>query len=464
MNASNDLLGEIRAAVDRLAASHLGAPRGIGLAVGVVAGGQPRVLCYGAVAGDSGRAPDERTVYEIGSVGKLLTANLLAEMAARGEVALDDPIEKHFRPPIPLPTYGGQSITLEHLATHTSGLPRLPGNIGQTVTDPRNPYANYSFDHLCAYLSKCRLSRRPGAKVVYSNLGMGLLGDVLGQVHGKPYEATVIERVCRLLGMNDTTVTLSDDQKGRLAQGHSSGGKPVPLWDSLCLQGDGAHRSTLADMLAYAEANLRADGPLAEPLRACHEPRYALAKRLPRAGVRYGVAVAGALAWLGAYRAFGWSPGQVPGIGAAAVIALGLGIPFFFGTGAGLAVVALLFGGMFVLMGHRPGMLPTAAVAAAGAWLMSSRFRREGLVGLGWHLSPLHPGGPTMLWHNGGTGGFASFLGLVKASGTAVVVLSNEARPVDDLAIAVLRAAHANAADTSRDGPAAAAGARHGAS
>jgi CubicO group peptidase (beta-lactamase class C family) len=70
------------------------------------------------------------TIFEIGSVTKVFTSLLLADMAARGEVALTDPVEKYLPAGVKVPHRAGQAITLQDLATHTSGLPREPPNFG----------------------------------------------------------------------------------------------------------------------------------------------------------------------------------------------------------------------------------------------------------------------------------------------------------------------------------------------
>ncbi len=71
---------------------------------------------------------DENTVFEIGSVTKVFTGTLLAEAVRRGEVKLDDPVSKYLPATVKTPTRNGIEITLLELATHTSGLPRLPAN------------------------------------------------------------------------------------------------------------------------------------------------------------------------------------------------------------------------------------------------------------------------------------------------------------------------------------------------
>jgi CubicO group peptidase (beta-lactamase class C family) len=225
----------------------------VGIIVGVVDASGRRVIAYGPRA--AGGAPvDADTVFEIGSMTKVFTALLLAEMVQRGEVALTDPVAKHLPMEVTVPERGGRSIRLQDLATHTSGLPRLPDNM--PFTDPSNPYADYTTEHLYQFLSSYQLTRDIGAEAEYSNLGMGLLGHALARRAGMDYETLVRTRITGPLGMTRTGITLTDPMRADLATGHSPALQPVPMWDLPALAGAGALRSTANDMLTFLEAAL----------------------------------------------------------------------------------------------------------------------------------------------------------------------------------------------------------------
>ncbi|MEO8115335.1 MAG: serine hydrolase, partial [Phenylobacterium sp.] len=160
-----------------------------------------------------------------------------------------------------MPELGGKAITLADLATHTSGLPRLPTNF--SPKDPTNPYADYTVDDLHRFLASYPLPRDPGATWEYSNLGFGLLGDLLARRAGMDYEALVKARVLTPLGMTSTTIALTPDEKQRLAAGHDSSLRPAANWDLPALAGAGALRSTANDLLTFLAAELGyADTPL----------------------------------------------------------------------------------------------------------------------------------------------------------------------------------------------------------
>ncbi len=244
----------------------------VGLVVGVVENGRPRVVAAGRRGGEGSPAPDGRTVFEIGSVSKLFTTTLLAEMVARGEVALDDPVRRFLPDSVRVPSRGGREITLLDLATATSGLPRLPLNL--RPANPADPYADYGESQLYAFLAGYTLPRDPGAAYEYSNLGMGLLGHVLALRAGKPYEELVAERILLPLGMRDTRVVPTPSMRGRLAAGHRADLAPVGGWSFAVLAGAGGWRSTADDMLRFLAAQLTPPpGPLGRALAMAREPR-----------------------------------------------------------------------------------------------------------------------------------------------------------------------------------------------
>src|SRR5258706_3779978 len=211
-----------------------------------------RVIVEGK--GPGNKPLDGNSVFEIGSASKVFTCVALADMVKKGEVKLDDPVVKYLPKSVHMPSRGGKEITLADLATHTSGLPRMPDNL--KPKDPWNPYADYTVGQMYAFLSSYELKRDIGAEFEYSNLGVGLLGHALALKAGTNYEPLIGRRVCAPLKMGDTRIKLSADQQARLVPGHDATGKPVKNWDIPTLAGAGALRSTANDMLKFVGANV----------------------------------------------------------------------------------------------------------------------------------------------------------------------------------------------------------------
>ncbi|MFC8593591.1 serine hydrolase domain-containing protein [Streptomyces atroolivaceus] len=252
----------------------LSAARGPGAAVAAVRGTERAVLCHGPVGED--------TRFETGSLTKTFTALLLAELTARGEVRYGDRVDRYL--PFRLP---GPPLTLLHLATHTSGLPRLPpGLVGRAVRSGwhSNPYAGFGEDDLLGSLCRTRLRHRPGSRVLYSNFGGGLLGHVLARAAGGTggdYPALLAERVTGPLGLADTDCDANRPQ----ATGHWHG-RPRPALLMPGLAAAGAVRSSAQDLLCVLGALLdpgTAPNPaLRTALAEVQRPRLSV----PRTGSR----------------------------------------------------------------------------------------------------------------------------------------------------------------------------------
>ena len=299
--------------------------RSAGIVVGMLeADGRTRVVAFGDPG--PGQPPlDGNSVFEIGSISKVFTATVLAELVQEGKVSLADPVQKFLPAGVRVPSRNGKQITLGNLSEQNSGLPRLPTNF--KPADSANPYADYRAPQMYEFLSGYQLTRDPGAQFEYSNIGVGLLGHALSLATGQSYEEMERTRIWAPLGMEHTAITMTPWMKSRLALGHDPMGTIAANWDLDVLAGAGAIRSTTYDMLKFADANL-------------HPERGALQR---------------AMAFAQKERA----PAGTPMLG----------------------------------------------------------------IGLNWISR--HAGGDTIVWHNGGTGGYRTFLGMLPSRKMAVVVMTN---------------------------------------
>ena len=216
----------------------------------------------------------------------------------------------------------------------------MPSNFAPK--DPSNPFADYTVEQLYQFLSGYELTRDPGEKYEYSNLGVGLLGHALSLRAGMSYEALVKARITGPFEMTSTSITLTPDMKARFAVGHNGNLKPVPAWDLPTLAGCGALRSSANDMLKFLAANL---GYTHTPLDAAMAAEISI---------------------------------------------------------------------------RRPTDAPRVEIA------------------YGWHV--ITKGDRSIIWHNGGTGGYRTFMGFDPKTRAGVVVLSNTSTPtgVDDIAVHLL--------------------------
>ena len=228
---------------------------GVGLVVGIVDEHGTQVISHGKLDNGTSAEVDGDTIFEIGSITKVFTALLLQDMVERGEMKLDDPVQKYLPDSVKMPSFQDKQITLLHLATHTSGLPGGAGNLApKSWKDPDQ--ADYSVEQSYAFLSQYKPRRAPGIKEEYSNLGMELLGHVIALKAGQDYETLLLERICRPLGMESTRIALTPAMKSRLAIGHAVPGRPVHGMDFPFLPGAGGVHSTANDMLKFISAYL----------------------------------------------------------------------------------------------------------------------------------------------------------------------------------------------------------------
>ena len=160
------------------------------------------VVPFGTADVATGRPVGPETAFEIGSLSKLFTALVLATVVAdpASGVDLRTPLQEHA--PVQVPQDGPTPITLAHLITHRSGLPRMPGN---AVYDSIGR-SRYSAADLWSAVAASRLLYPPGESWLYSNFGFGVIGTVLTELRGQPYETLIADAVCRPLGLIRTGV------------------------------------------------------------------------------------------------------------------------------------------------------------------------------------------------------------------------------------------------------------------
>jgi serine-type D-Ala-D-Ala carboxypeptidase/endopeptidase len=227
----------------------------VSIVVGIITPNGTQVYGYGNISKANSTIVNGNTIFDIASITKTFTTTLLADMVKQGLVRLDDPIEKYIPATVKVPTYNRHKITLEDLATHTSGLPDFPAGWIRNHT--------YTTQQVYNFLSNTQLQSEPGTKATYSDFGMGLLGHILSIRAAVPYAQLVKDRIFSVLGMdstgiamNSTAITLSDALKSRLAKGHI-GEREVNLeFIPEEIQGAGALYSTANDLLKYLATNI----------------------------------------------------------------------------------------------------------------------------------------------------------------------------------------------------------------
>ena len=236
------------------------------VSVGVLHAGQARFAFMqndeAAAARDTAPAEasdtDAQPLYEIGSISKVFTGLLLAQSVERGDLALDDSLGALLQGKAVL-SPEVSAITLRQLITHSACLPWDPPDFeGYASADP---FSRFSRRRLLAALSNQPMAKAPPCVAGYSNFGLGVVGLVLSERYGKPWQQLVRENITGPLGMQDTVQDLGD-KAARMAPAFNNT-VAAPLWDFDALASAGALRSTASDLLIFSRALMAGrDGPL----------------------------------------------------------------------------------------------------------------------------------------------------------------------------------------------------------
>lgn len=271
--------GRLEADIDKGAARYVKDNGSPALVIGVHKNGKSFIKGYGSTQGDGLVKPDEKSVFQIGSLTKLFTASTLQLLADDDVLGMENTLEGSIGNAVAL-CDAVCDVTMRQLSTHTSGFARIPEPLmkeaiaSADVSDVMlDPYSHLGRERILAYLDEAH-DKRTAGNFEYSNYGMGLLGHVMEIVTGSEYEPLVKKMLLNPLGMQNTTITLTEEQRARLAQGHDAKGQPVPIWTFAALGGAGAFASTADDMMTFVAQNLTGDGSVAESLQSVHSSQH----------------------------------------------------------------------------------------------------------------------------------------------------------------------------------------------
>ncbi|WP_230534213.1 class C beta-lactamase [Microvirga roseola] len=234
-----------------------------GMAVAVTIRGQHSYFNYGVASKESGQRVTEDTLFEIGSISKTFTVTLASYAQVTGALSFSDKASKY------MPALAGSSfdqISLLDLGTYAAG--GLPLQIPDGVTDQET---------MIAYYRNWRPSYPAGTHRQYSNPSIGLFGHLAARSMGKPFDDLIEHMLFPALGLTRTYIRVPQDRMGDYAYGYSRDGKPIRvspgIWDSEAY----GVKTTSADLIRFAEANMGAlmlDETMQRAIRATHSGYY----------------------------------------------------------------------------------------------------------------------------------------------------------------------------------------------
>ncbi|MBD5635158.1 MAG: beta-lactamase family protein [Candidatus Eremiobacteraeota bacterium] len=216
--------------------------------------------------GSAGAPATSASLFQIGSITKVVTATLYSLAVREGKVKADATLGSLWPRKIASAAVG--SLTLKELATHTSGLPRLPRNLDTRRNDC---YSDYSVDDMIAFLNSVSAGEIVDGRGAfqYSNLGYALLGQSVAAALDSTFAEAVVDRVLVPLGMSCSIVAVRRTTvPSALMPGFTADGQPADAWTFDAFAPAGAIESTCADVAKFVRASLRAREPVGETIRA----------------------------------------------------------------------------------------------------------------------------------------------------------------------------------------------------
>lgn len=223
-----------------------------GAVVAVVQGDEPLLVKGYGYADTERRTPvdPERTLFRIASITKTFTATAVMQLAEQGKVDLDRDIAGYLGG-LTIPNRTGSPLTLKHLMTHTSGFDRTEAAEDEGAPNDTYPLEQYVKDHLPTVV------RKPGEAYRYDNYAYDLLGYIVQNVAGEPFEEVVQDRILTPLGMKSSYLVLTPAIQSRLATPYDGDGGPLPLYSTYPNNSpDGGLMTTGADMTRFMVAEL----------------------------------------------------------------------------------------------------------------------------------------------------------------------------------------------------------------
>lgn len=224
-----------------------------GLSLSIITGEKTVQHCFGNLGSTINTPVNDSTVFEIGSLTKPIVALVFSILSGKNEIDLDKPVSYYFKAGSVHPIF--DIIIIKDILSHTSGLPRLPAFLLQKITDINDPYACLSRNDLYEYLQNPSEINKPG-KYAYSNLGYGLLGEILKTHFNTSLYDITKELIFNPLNMHRTKPLEQFTDDNNIARGHTIKNNETPYWRDDVLEGAGFLLSCNGDMNKFLALQL----------------------------------------------------------------------------------------------------------------------------------------------------------------------------------------------------------------
>lgn len=228
-----------------------------GMVVGVVYDNANYTYHYGQLDKKIPQAPDGETLFQLGSLSKVLTTSLLLAMVDAGDVQLNDALSQYLPAWVSEQNPQLHNISLQQLSTHTAGLPPIPTLKTSKITKPASNYAAMQIEELYQYLANCTIKNNTNpASFEYSHLGIGLLGHALENASGLTYNKLLRTYLAKHANLSHAYIPNEDYMNDIYAPGHSFSGLTTPKVSYQSLYASEGVYANLNDMLHFLTANM----------------------------------------------------------------------------------------------------------------------------------------------------------------------------------------------------------------
>jgi len=250
-----------------------------GMVIGVKYQDSIFFFSYGSVSKEDKKEPDENTIFEIGGLTKAFTASLVSVLVDEGKMDFEKPLNEYLPESNKNPDL--EKITIDQLLTHTSRLPRMPMEFGVKEIEDNNPYAHYTNSDLMDFYKKYILieSKKKKRKkknkdnYLYSHLNYALLENAVVVSQKNSFENVLMKELIHPIGLENTKIELSDEEKNQMASGYNIAGKPVDPWTFQSFKASEGLKSTAKDLIKFAEAHMNvASSNIGNSLEKTHIP------------------------------------------------------------------------------------------------------------------------------------------------------------------------------------------------
>lgn len=232
----------------------------VGISVGFISNNEEYYTAYGKLSKESQIDINKNSLFEITSITKILTSNLIAQAVIEHKINLDDYIDDYLPKEYVLQNNLKNNIKISDLASHQSGLPDL--DFGKLIAlNPQQPVSSVTQKTLTYIINNCSNLIDYG-QYRYSTIGYTLLGQILEKVYGKTYDEIIRTKIIEPLQMTSTLT--KDFNVKNITTGYNPNGGVQEFFKWNITAPAGLVKSNALDMTTYLKALLRQESEISK--------------------------------------------------------------------------------------------------------------------------------------------------------------------------------------------------------